>query len=434
MVDQSKMRLEDFKTSKELASEAGGLKASTSHRAEEKHKILEKISEDSLLESLLQRLEEYPKRLEEARKRGVKVIGYFCSFAPEEIIYAAGMIPIRLAFGGEADIMLAGEQFLKPYSCPYARSCLGYRAEGKNFYYKAVDAVCVAYTCDSMRRVHENWEHYFDVPSFAVGVPRTYDRLRVRPQATNYFVRELHHLRKDLEQFGGVRITGRRLRKSIDLFNSIRREVRGLYESLKSDAPPISWEDTLRISHAGFILDRSEYLREVRKINRELQVKAREEKGETKGPRLMIYGSMMAIGDHKVLDIIRQAGGNIVADAFCSGSRFWRKDVAVGLWTRDPIEALAERYLYNIPCPHTTDLAARLDHVTTVAREYRAKGLIYYNLKYCETVRSELKFFEDALKKELNIPTLFIETEYSPSDIGTIRTKVEAFLEMIRGA
>lgn len=426
------MRMEEL-ASKESASETR-LKASAPHRAKEKHKILEKISEDSLLESLTQRLKEHPKRLEEARKRGVKIIGYFCSFAPEEIIYAAGMMPIRLAFGGEADVMLAGEQFLKPYSCPYARSCLGYRAEGKSFYYTAVDAVCVAYTCDSMRRVSENWENYFGVPTFALGIPRTHDRLRLRPEATNYFVRELQHLRKDLEQFGGVRITVRNLRKSIDLFNSIRREVRELYEYQKSDTPPISWEDTLRISHAGFILDRPEYLREVRKINRELKVKARKEKRETEGPRLMIYGSMMAVGDHKVLGIIRQAGGNIVADALCSSSRFWRKDVAAGLWTRDPIEALAERYLYNIPCPCTTDLAARLDHVTTVAREYRVEGLIYYNLKYCETARSELKFFEDAVKKELNIPTLFIETEYSPSDIGTIRTKVEAFLEMIRGA
>lgn len=397
-------------------------------------RLLLEASGSNIFESLVKRLEERPKRLEEAKKMGVKVVGYFCPFVPEEIIHAAGMQPIRLAFGGEADAMLSGEQYLKPYSCPYARSCLGYQAEKKNFYHNIVDAVCVAYACDNMRKVHEYLEEYFEVPVFALGVPRTHDRLRSRPHATSYFVRELQHLKKGLQKFGGTKITTDRLKESISLFNSIRREVRTLYEKLKSDDPPLSWEDVLKISHAGFVLDRRDYLHEVREINRTLQMGAIKRKEETKGPRLMIYGSMMAVGDHKIVDIVRKSGGNIVIDALCSGYRFWRKDVNVGLWFRDPIEALADRYLYNVPCPYMTDTVVRLNHVVSVAREYRVKGLIYYTLKYCGTFKSEFKLFENTLRKELNIPVLLIETEYSPSDIGAIRTRVEAFLEMIRGA
>jgi benzoyl-CoA reductase/2-hydroxyglutaryl-CoA dehydratase subunit BcrC/BadD/HgdB len=79
-----------------------------------------------------------------------------------------------------------------------------------------------------------------------------------------------------------------------------------------------------------------------------------------------------------------------------------------------------------------TDLAMRLNYVIAKARESKAEGLIYYNLKSCDTIRSEARIFEEVLEKELKIPMLLIET-YSLADIGTTRTKVEAFLEMLRG-
>jgi benzoyl-CoA reductase/2-hydroxyglutaryl-CoA dehydratase subunit BcrC/BadD/HgdB len=97
----------------------------------------------------------------------------------------------------------------------------------------------------------------------------------------------------------------------------------------------------------------------------------------------------------------------------------------------NPMDALAERYLYNIPCPFMTDLPKRLNRIIRIARDFSVQGLVYYNLKYCDIWRAEYKFVKDALYRELSIPSLLIETDYSPTDVGTIRTKVEAFLEMI---
>ena len=389
--------------------------------------------ENRLLSSLTRRLEEEPARIAEAKKKGIKVVGYFCPHVPEELILAAGMLPIRLAFGGELEPASAGEDFLKSYSCPYARSCLGYRKLSSNLYYSAVDAVCVAYTCDSMRRIQEYWEGYFGVPAFPLGLTQTHDRFRSKPQAIEYFKGELNLLRQRLAEFSGNEITNRKIRKAIALCNKIREKARVFYESPQSGRSPIEWRDALRISHAGFLMDRADFLKELEKIDRELRKIMLEDIPYDTRARLMICGSVIGIGDDKVLDIIKQAGGNIVADSVCTGSMFSRKSVTVFGIMGNPIDALAERYLYNVPCPCMTDLPKRLNRITKTARDFRVHGLIYYNLKYCDTWRAEFKFVKDTLYRELLVPTLLIETEYSPADVGTIRTKVEAFIEMIGG-
>jgi len=390
-------------------------------------------NENGLLSSLKKRLEEEPQRIAEARKRGKKVVGYFCPYGTEELILAAGIFPVRLVFGGELEPVSAGEEFLKPYSCPYARSCLGYKKLSANFYYSAVDAVCVAYTYDSMRRIQEYWDKYFQLPTFPLGMPQTHNSFRTKPQAIEYFKNELELLRRRLGEFSGKKIKDKEIRKAIALCNKIREKLLVLYKYPLDGRSPIEWRQVLQITQAGFLMDRGDFLKELEKIVDDLQRKRSEDIPYDKRPRLMIAGSLIGIGDDKVLDIIRQAGGNIVADSVCTGSMFLRKKVPTFGIVEKPIDALAERYLYNVPCPFMTDIQRRLNRIVKITKDYRVHGLIYYNLKYNETWKNEFKSIKDTLYRELTIPTLLIETDYSPSDIDTIKTKVEAFIKMIGG-
>ena len=390
-------------------------------------------NENGLLSSLKKRLKEEPQRIAEARKRGKKVVGYFCPYGTEELILAAGILPVRLAFGGELEPVSAGEEFLKPYSCPYARSCLGYKKLSANFYYSAVDAVCVAYTYDSMRRIQEYWDKYFHLPAFPLGMPQTHNSFRTKPQAIEYFKNELELLRRRLGEFSGKKIKDKEIRKAIALCNKVREKLLVLYKYPLDGRSPIEWRKVLQITQAGFLMDRGDFLKELEKIVDDLQRKRSEDIPYDKRPRLMIAGSLIGIGDDKVLDIIRQAGGNIVADSICTGSMFLRRKVPTFGIVEKPIDALAERYLYNVPCPFMTDIQRRLNRIVKIAKDYRVHGLIYYNLKYNETWRAEFKSIKDTLYRELTIPTLLIETDYSPSDIDTIRAKVEAFIKMIGG-
>jgi len=385
----------------------------------------------SLLGSLATRLEQEPAKIAEAKREGKKVVGYFCPHIPEELIIAAGMLPVRLAFGGELEPVSAGEDFLKSYSCSFARSCIGYRKLSDNSYYADVDAICVAYTCDSMRRIQEYWAKYFGVPAFPLGITQSHDRFRSKPHAKEYFKNELKLLQKKLADFSGNEIKDNDIRKAITLCNKIRDKLWPLYEYPQSKQTPIEWRDVLSITQSGFLIDRADYLNELVMIDKDLRKIKRNKLPIDTRPRIMVAGSIIGIGDHKVLNIIKQAGANIVADSTCTGSMFSRKRVTMPGIIGNPIDALAERYLYNIPCPFMTDLQKRLNRVMRIAREYSVHGLVYYNLKYCDIWRAEFKFIKDTLYKELSVPSLLIETDYSPTDVGTIRTKIEAFLEMI---
>ena len=386
-----------------------------------------------LLSSLQRKLDDEPSRIAEDKKRGKKIVGYFGPYVPEELILAAGMHPLHLTFGGESEPALAGASFLKSNSCAFARSCLGYRQLGKNPYFNAVDAVCVARTCDSMKWVQEYWAKYLGVPAIALGVPQTHDRLRTKPQAIDYFKNELLLLKKKLEEIAGRDIKDKDIDQAITLCNDIRENLWALYEYPLDGRSPIEWRDVLRIANAGFLMDRHDFRTELVKISTGLHQKRLEDIPHDKRARLMICGSTLGIGDDKLLNIVQQAGGNIVADDNCSGSMFARKKVRVPGVMGDSVDVLAERYLYNFPCPFMTDLQIRINNVVKVARDYQVHGLIFYALKYCDNWRADFKYFQDELYKELSVPTLLIETDYSWEDSSTIKDKVEAFIKRIEG-
>jgi benzoyl-CoA reductase/2-hydroxyglutaryl-CoA dehydratase subunit BcrC/BadD/HgdB len=280
--------------------------------------------------------------------------------------------------------------------------------------------------------VQEYWEKYFGVPVFRLGLPHTHDAYRSRPQALEYFKQEVELLRKKLGQFSGKPIGNNDIRQGISLCNSIREKLHIFYDYPREYSTPIDWYAVLRITQAGYLIDRRDYLAELKTIESELtRMKTVEHKDNR--PRLMIAGSIIGIGDYKVLDIIGASGGNIVADSVCTGSMFARKNVTIFGIMGSPIDALAERYLYNLPCPCMTDLDKRINRLAKIARDYRVAGLVYYNLKYCDTWRSEFQMIKNYLYKELKVPCLLVESDYSPSDVGIIRTKVEALIEMLGG-
>jgi benzoyl-CoA reductase/2-hydroxyglutaryl-CoA dehydratase subunit BcrC/BadD/HgdB len=385
-----------------------------------------------LLQRLEKRLIDEPSNIQKLKAQGKKVIGYFCPYIPEELILASGMLPLRLAFGGQQEIASRGEEFLKPYSCPFARACLGYPS-AEHPYFDLVDAFCVAQTCENMKQVQEYLAHFTGKPVFSVGLPHTHDSHRSRPQALKYFTEELRHLGARLGEYSGKPVRNRDVRKAIDLCNSIRERLSCLFNYSISEAPPVTWSQSFSAAQAGFLIDRRDFLAELENIARQVRNNGHQPPPENSGVRLMVVGSIVAIGDKKVLDVIKTAGGKVVADNTCTGSSTCRKNVTVFGFIGDPISALAERYLYNVPCPCMTDLTKRIGRMEKVAADFKVKGAIYYTLKYCDTWRSEYQLIKDHLNKTLKIPILLIESDYSPSDVGTLRTKVEAFIEMVEG-
>ncbi|MBW2065049.1 MAG: 2-hydroxyacyl-CoA dehydratase [Deltaproteobacteria bacterium] len=369
--------------------------------------------------------ENYGVRARELRKEGNKIIGYICSFVPLEIIAAAGCIPFRIR-GDVGEPITKGDTLLETIVCPFIRSCFDLAVKGR---YDFLDGFVVPHACDSMTRSYSTWNYSLDLPYFNfVNIPSV-----VREASFEFFRAELETFKRTLERYTKRKITDDALEKAIGQYNLTRGKVRALYEFRKPDPPRITGVEigkvlivvsSIPVKEANILLD--QVLDEVE--NR------REVPGE-KGPRVFIDGP--CIDNIELVKIAEELGANVVADGICYGTRdFWPRTDTEG----DPLRALGRRYLDKVNCPKTYrenvtgtfegDIANRFGDIGSRIKEFKVDGAILYVYKYCDPFGFEVPA-RKAYYDSLNVPLLCLEDEYSSGTIGQLRTRIQAFLEMI---
>ena len=139
-------------------------------------------------------------------------------------------------------------------------------------------------------------------------------------------------------------------------------------------------------------------------------------------------GPNLAVGDYKVIDLIEECGAAIVAEEFCEGVRhYWE---SVEETSGDLLSALGRRYLTRrVPCAfQMPSVKVRVDFIKNLAQEFKVDGVIWYQLKNCETYNAEA-FYANKKLKEAGIPFLKIESEYDPGERGGLGTRIETFVE-----
>ncbi len=370
-------------------------------------------------------IEARPDQLSKQKAAGQKVVGFFCSYVPLEIIHAAGMTPIRLNNGGDVEVSAIGNTYLSSCSCPYVCSCVGAKQKGDNFYFEAVDVVADAPSCLQMKRVLEVWGKYFNTQIIHIGLSRKY----YTPEGLRFYKDSLRYFVKELEAISGNKITRERLRESVELFNSIRRYQRRLYQALNTTA--LTWSALIKFIQAGNILDKVDYLELLKSLFEEV---TRHGEAKQTGPplRILITGGMLASGDNKLINIFHGLEMDFTMDELCNGSRSTFIDIKTA-----SIEAIAAAYLENVPCgalPHPDlETDPRVKHIENLIKQYNVNGILYYTLRFCDAYSFKLKELKKHMQN-LDIPILHLHSDYSDSDIGQIKTRVEAFKEaLLRG-
>jgi benzoyl-CoA reductase/2-hydroxyglutaryl-CoA dehydratase subunit BcrC/BadD/HgdB len=361
-------------------------------------------------------------RLREERENGIKVVGTFCLYVPDEIIFAAGADRIVLC-GGRADTIPVAEQSLPRNICPLIKSSFGAVVDaccGGSLtcpHVPLVDVVVAEATCDGKKKMYEILPDY--LPTYVLDLPQK----PKSPEALNYFLSELRRFGKFMEDLTGTTVSEDALRQEIRSANEIRRLLHRFFGMRKRDPPPIRGSEVLRVMQKQFFLSPDQFRQGVSQLCDEMEHTAPETRT---GPRIMISGCPMAAGNTKVPDIIEQKGGVIVVEESCTGTRsFW--DLVDE--DKDPWTALAERYL-DIPCACMTPNDQRIARIVDLAKQYDVQGVVYYTLQFCQAYNIERLRVQRALKKE-KIPMLALESDYGDSDREQIGIRVDAFLEMI---
>jgi bzd-type benzoyl-CoA reductase N subunit len=356
--------------------------------------------------------------IENWKKEGKKVVGTICCHVPEEIIHAAGMLPVRVRATGCTDDSKA-EVWMSSFSCSFTRSCLQFFLDGR---YSFLDGIVGSDGCLMAQRLFDNLNHQFgDVYQQLVVVPRMHTSF-----AIPFYREELEKFREGMEKLSGNRITDEKLLNSIEIYNETRRLIRELYDLRKGPAPLVSGEESLKITLAAMSMPKEEFNKSLSAFIRETK-KKKPVDGE--GVRLMIIGS--PLDDPEYVKIIEGKGGLIVTDAQCCGSRYLWEPTMSG--DGDVLDALARSYLGRPVCPRMCNLHTEIyDFILGMVKDFSVDGILYVKMKNCDPWGGESVHIDDKLKAA-EIPLLTVEREEIMTNIGQLAVRAEAFIEMIQG-
>ena len=350
------------------------------------------------------------------KKQGKKVIGFLCSYVPEEIIYAGGMLPYRIRPTGCTETTSA-DAYMSHLNCTFVRSCLEFMVKGV---FDFLDGMVITNSCDNIRRLYDILRekrpypllHFISIPHKAGS-----------DGAMNWYKDEVKNFKENIENFFGIRISEGALNDAIDVYNETRNLLKRLYELRQRVNPPLTGAESLSVILAATTTPKEQYNQLLRKLLEELQ---RREGISGYRARLMIVGS--EYDDPAYTDIIEDLGGLVVTDVLCFGSRYFWEPVET---QKDLLGDLAKSYLSRPSCPRMSDrVTERADFIREMTERFKVDGVIFQKIRYCDLWGGESIYLEKRLK-ELNISLLSIEREYRLSGVGQLKTRMQAFLERI---
>lgn len=356
---------------------------------------------------------EYAKKWKE--RTGGKVIGYFCTYVPEEILYAANILPVRIL--GSHEPQDVSEPHIFAMFCPFCRDCLAQGLKGRFDY---LDGIMIAQSCLHIRQAYTSWDLHIPV-DFKYYLPHP---MNVQsPHAVPYLTEELKIFKKSVEEWTGKQITDDDLKRGIEIMNKNRRLLQQVYELRKNPNPPLSGLEAMTMVVSAQMTDKEEHNRELESLLQKLPTKNIDNSGE----RLIIIGS--EDDDTKFIEMVENLGARIVIDEHCTGTRYFDKEVKVN---GDLLNAISERYVKRIPCPSKDwPERTRLDQIVQLARDYNVQGAIIMQMKFCDPHELDTVSIKEKLEKDVGIPTIFLEFDVTVP-IGQFKTRVEAFLEILR--
>jgi len=367
---------------------------------------------------------QYGIRAKELKAEGKKIIGYLSALGPVEIMTAAGVVPVRL-IGNVSEPITKGDAYMETIVCPFVRNVFDAAVKGK---YAFLDGMVLPHQCDSIDRTNDVWRDNLKLSYWHfINFPHVTDDPSIE------FTKEILRLFiKSLEDFTGKKISDEAIVQAIKLHNENRQLMRNLYDFRKSNPPLISGVEMMKVLVAAMSLPVEESSALIKSVIEE--VKGREPASAGKSARIMLIGDQ--VDDVAIIDAIEGAGASLVMDELSIGAKMYWGDVDI---TPDPVQGIAERYLRKLKIPTTyvdegntyqEKLDARFGQIKQHISEFKVNGVILFIYKYCDPYGFEVPAMKSYIESS-GVPVLYLEDEYSTSTLARVKTRIEAFLEMI---
>lgn len=372
------------------------------------------------------------KEIKDFKAKGGHVVGYGCMMAPVELILAAGALPVRIDSGFYTPSKI-GDRVVPVEICPVVRSMVGLTMAELHPYLNQCDVLISPNTCDGKTKVFEIMSDSFTI--WEMNVPRTKDTT----QARAYWLEQVKDVKAKLEKLTGKAIDRKAMREAIAVTLNATSASRRLLDIRKNSPSVISGRDAMLVIQMTFFDDLPRWTEKTNLLCDELEQKLKENVSVAPSdtPRILLTGSPMVWPDcWKIPNLIEESkpAGIIVADEMCSGDRAYFDPVGVDEGSKDDLlKAIAERYIMPCTCPCFTSEEGnqdRIDKLETLVNEYKIDGVIYHVIRGCHLYAMEYMRLKRYFDKK-GIPIYYLDTEYSREDSGQMKTRIEAFIEML---
>ena len=348
------------------------------------------------------------KQLNKYKDSGVKVLGYTCSYVPEELIISAELQPYRISNIG------ANTSTLTPsFICPFASATLENILKLEEFF----SGFVLAHTCDPMWRLYDIVKKKTKKPVFLLRVPHNTED----PSSLDFFKMELSRFKKFLAENFGAKVDRDGLSDAIKLCNENRSLLKEVYMLNSGGKYSVDASDRFKLVLASMWVPKKECNTKIKALS------LKNSSNKTGNVRLHINGT--TVYDLNLIKTIEDSGGFVASDDLCTGSRYFWSNVEE---SQDPISALAYRYLKRTPCPSHGPLPQRLEYIDFMVKEFKARGVMTFAERFCDPILYDSVHVKDVFAKE-GIPTMLIDYENPAQEIGRIKTRIEAFIESIGG-
>ena len=375
------------------------------------------------LDSLQQMSEQNLIDIEEAKKTGTRVIGFYCLYSPVELAVAAAAITVPLC-GTRNDPIAAAEEVLPRNLCPLIKSSYGFAATDTCPFFRLSDLIVADTTCDGKKKMFELLARY--KPVHVMQLPQNQDS----GTALSFWLAEVKRLKVVIEKETGNRISDEKLATAIRLMNRERRAYKAVMDLAKKQPSPITGMEMLNIKHkTGFLADRNARIAILEAIEDEILQTVKETSSlfDENRPRILLTGVPVGLGSEKVVRLIEESGGNVVCFENCGGY----KKIQPVEENQDPLVAIAKRYL-SVPCSVMSPNDGRIALLDELISEFSVDGVVDLTWHACHTYNIESHIIGAFVHDQLGLPFLHLETDYSTSDTEQLRVRLDAFIELIR--
>jgi benzoyl-CoA reductase/2-hydroxyglutaryl-CoA dehydratase subunit BcrC/BadD/HgdB len=324
-----------------------------------------------------------------------------------------------------SEAITKADAYMETMVCPFVRNVFDTALKGK---YGFLDGMVLSHQCDSIDRTFDVWSYDLGYSYWHfVNYPHVTDDPSI--EFTNEILRLFI---RSLEKYTGRSISDQALADAVRAHNENRRAMRELYGLRKEQTPRVSGAEMMKVQIAAMSLPVEESTALVRSVIEEARQRPPASNGRI--ARIMLIGDQ--IDDVAIVNAIEDADAYLVMDDLSIGSKMYWGDVDV---TADPVQGITERYLRKLKFPTTfvsegdtyaENLEARFGHLRQYIKDFRVNGAILFIYKYCDPYGFEVPAMKSYIEST-GTPVLYIEDEYSTSSLGRVKTRIEAFLEMI---